>query len=122
MASSKTYCGVCDRVDGRVVLATCKDCEGCAAHCECKGEGISSKELAKQYKERARAERAAGGKISIDRGLPSLSVTLSDGAEYYWQEHQAEHNLDEAKKDMKENGLEGKISLEDYILAQAQNW
>ena len=25
-------------------------------------------------------------------------------------------------KDMKENGLDGLISVEDYLLAQAQNW
>lgn len=83
---------------------------------------MTSKQLAEQFKKRARDERSAGGKISIDRGLPSISIKLPDGAEYYWQEHQAEANLDEVKKDMKENGLDGLISVEDYLLAQAQNW
>lgn len=83
---------------------------------------MTAKQLAKQLKFRAQEEREAGGRIEINHGLPFVSIKLSDGTEYYWQESQADENLDEAKKDMKECGLEGKISLEDYLLAQAQNW
>lgn len=69
--------------------------------------------MVKDYVKRADAERDAGGGIDIDPVLPSISVTLSDGTDYYFQEHEARKLL----KDVPSN-----ISPEDYILAQAQNW
>lgn len=84
--------------------------------------GISSKELAKQYKARARAEREAGGKISIDYGLPQVAIVLSDETEHYFEGHGADQLINEARKDMSENRLTGLLSLDDLILAQAQNW
>ena len=47
---------------------------------------MSNEELAAQYKEQADDERAAGGSIVIDTMLPSISITMSSGEEYYYQE------------------------------------
>jgi len=69
--------------------------------------------LVKQYKDRAKAERKAGGYCKINNRLPSVAVKLSDGSEYFFQEWEAEDLLDEVPPNIDE---------EDYILAQAQNW
>ncbi len=75
-------------------------------------EKISSR-LIKQYKDRAKAERKAGGFCKVDERLPSVDVKMSDGSTYYFQEWEAEDLLDEVPPN---------IDAEDYILAQAQNW
>lgn len=69
--------------------------------------------LAKQYEMRADAERKAGGVIEIDTTLPSISIKLSSGSEYHFQEWEADELLDK---------VPGGIEPADYILAQAQNW
>jgi hypothetical protein len=75
--------------------------------------------LAKQYRERAQAERDAGGSCTIDRGLPSISIKMSSGEEFYYQEHEADRIIEEAKKDVR--GMHNKVSIEDYLLAVYQN-
>ena len=72
-----------------------------------------SPKLLKQFEERAEAERNAGAEIDIDTGLPSISITMSDGSDYFFQEHEAQAILDEVPDN---------IHPEDYILAIAQSW
>ena len=74
---------------------------------------VLSNKLLKQYRKRAKDERDGGGSIEIDMVLPSIAITMSDGEEYYFQEHEA----DELLATVPEN-----ISAEDFILASAQNW
>ena len=74
--------------------------------------------LAQDYVARANAERAGGGSIKIDERFPTVAIVLSDGSEYYFQDWQADDLLAEhapAAADLD-------ISLDDYILAMAQNW
>lgn len=80
-------------------------------------EGMSKKQLAKQFEKRAEAERKGGGKVEINKTADSISVVLSDGSEYFFQGHEADELLAQAEKD-----FDGEISDEDYILAVAQNW
>lgn len=72
-----------------------------------------SEELLKDYQERAAAEREAGGSIEVNHRLPYVGLTLSDGAEYYFQGEAAEKLLAEVPEN---------IDDEDFILAVAQNW
>lgn len=46
---------------------------------------------------------------------------MSNGEEFYYQEHQTDQVLDEAKKDIRESGMEGLVSVQDYLLAVYQN-
>lgn len=69
--------------------------------------------MVEDYERRAQAERDAGGRIDIDHGLPTVAVTMSDGSEYFFQEHEASELLDEVPEN---------IAEEDYILALAQGW
>lgn len=69
--------------------------------------------LARQYEMRAEAEREAGGECEVEPRLPAISIRMSDGAEYFFQEHEAEEML--AK-------VPDNLHPEDYFLAQAQNW
>lgn len=69
--------------------------------------------LAKQYGKRAEAERDAGGSIEIDTMLPSISIKLSDGTDYFFQEWEADELL---------NKIPGNVDKEDFLLAMAQNW
>lgn len=70
------------------------------------------KKMVKDYENRAKEERKAGGKIEINYKLPYVAIEMSDGSEYFFQEHEASELLD----DVPEN-----IDPEDFILAQAQN-
>lgn len=65
------------------------------------------------FEQRAQSEREGGATIDIDFGLPTIAIKMSDGSEYFFQEHEASDLLD----DVPEN-----ISAEDYILAVAHNW
>lgn len=69
--------------------------------------------LVKQYEERAENERRGGGMIDIDYRIPTVAVELSDGSEYFFQEHEAQNLIDEVPEN---------ISTEDFILASAQSW
>ncbi len=69
--------------------------------------------LADQLEQRAEAEREGGGTIEIDPVLPSVSIRMSSGEEYFFQEWEA----DELLAKVPEN-----IDPSDYLLAIAQNW
>ena len=70
-------------------------------------------DLLAQYEDRAEKERAGGGSIEIDDMLSTIAITMSDGGEYFFQEHEAADLLSE---------VPGNIHPEDFILAIAQNW
>jgi len=70
-------------------------------------------QLVRQYEERAAAERESGGSVEIETTLPSISVRLSDGSEYFFQEWEADEILEK---------IPTNIDPEDFILATAQNW
>ena len=82
-----------------------------------KTRGASSKAIAQDYRKRASSEREAGGSCEIDNSLPSVSIKLSDGSEFYFQEWRADKFLTEAKTTMRDTGLEGLLPIEDFILA-----
>jgi hypothetical protein len=67
-----------------------------------------------QYEARANAERRAGAIFEYNTMLPSISITMSNGDEYYYQEWQVEELLE--YWNIPEN-----ISVEDYLLAVLQN-
>ncbi len=69
--------------------------------------------LADQLEDRANAEREAGGSIEIDPVLPSVSIIMSSGEEYHFQEWEADELLAKVPENIDPN---------DYLLAVAQNW
>ena len=69
--------------------------------------------MVQDYETRAECEREAGGSVEIDNVLPTVAVTMSDGAEYFFQEYEASQLLD---------SVPDNISPEDFILAIAQGW
>lgn len=83
--------------------------------------GVSAADLADDYRRRAKSERDAGGSIEIDMELPMVSIRRSDGAEYFREDWQADELLDEAKRTILVD-FDGRISLDDYLLAAAQSW
>jgi hypothetical protein len=74
---------------------------------------MTNKQFAADIKRRAQAERKAGGSIKIDRRLPWVAIVLSDGSEYFFQEHEASELLD---------GIPDFVNEEDFLLAMAQGW
>lgn len=66
-----------------------------------------------QFEERAENEIKAGGSIEINYRIPYISIKLSDGNEYFFQDFEAQELLDE---------VPDVISSEDYILAIAQTF
>ena len=66
-----------------------------------------------QIQEIARAERLAGGSVTINKVLPTVAVVTSSGDEYFFQEHKAEILL---------GGVPEGLSAEDYILYSSTNW
>lgn len=71
------------------------------------------KSIRQDIARRAEAERNAGGSIKICPILPTVSIELSDGTEYFCQEEDATRLLSEVPPN---------VSAEDYILASAQSW
>lgn len=69
--------------------------------------------LAKQYKQRAESERQAGGHITINKYMPYISITLSGGESYFFEDHEADDLL---------ASVPDWINTEDYLLASAQEW
>jgi hypothetical protein len=74
-------------------------------------------DISRDYKARAAAERAAGGSIEINRYGDYIAITMSDGAEYFFQGEEAQDLRTEF-----EQFPELSVPLEDYLLAQAQNY
>lgn len=69
--------------------------------------------LVRQYQQRAENERKSGGYIEINYDIPTIGIRLSDGSEYFFQEHEAEELL----KEVPEN-----ISAEDFLLSSSGDW
>jgi len=69
--------------------------------------------MVKDYEYRASCEVDAGGSIEIDTGLPTVAITMSNGDEYFFQEHEASELLD---------SVPDNINAEDFLLAIAQGW
>jgi len=74
-------------------------------------------EISRDYRNRAAAERAVGATIETNRGHDYISIVRSDGEEYFFQGHEAD-----ALREEFEQFPELSVSLEDYLLAMAQNW
>lgn len=70
-------------------------------------------QIAKQIKNIADAERKGGGTVEINSRLPSVSVTNSNGDEYFFQGDEAEDLLDEVPHN---------VNPEDYILYVSTGW
>lgn len=70
-------------------------------------------EIDKDYEKRAKNERKAGGKIEINYDLPYIAIEMSDGSEYFFQEHEADDLL---------NKIPDNIEDKNFILAIAQEW
>lgn len=69
--------------------------------------------IRQQFEDRAAAERNAGGRIEINPTADYVSITMSDGGEYFFQDHEADLLL---------VTVPDWICAEDYLLATAQNW
>lgn len=78
---------------------------------------MTPEEISKDYEERAKAEREAGGSVEVNERFPYIGLTMSDGSEYFMQGEEAEKLIDEYWK-FDWIGC----SLEDYLLAIAQSW
>jgi hypothetical protein len=107
-----TYCGQMSEVS----YVTSRRCP----HCN-EGDYLeplsNSARVSYDYKMRAKAERAAGGKVEVNESLPYVSITMSDGSEYFFQGEEASELIEEYEKI---DWLS--CSIEDYLLAIAQNW
>jgi hypothetical protein len=69
------------------------------------------------YKNRAEAERQAGGYVKVNLSLPYVAVTCSNGDEYFFQGEEASALIEEA-----ENAFDGGLAITDYIMAVSQSW
>jgi len=78
---------------------------------------MTPEEINKDYEERAKAEREAGGKVEVNERFPYIGLTLSDGSEYFFQGEEAENLIDEYWSN---TWIE--CSIEDWLLAYAQGW
>ena len=56
---------------------------------------MTNKQMREQIEGCVQAERAAGGTIEINTGLPYVAITLSNGDEYFFQGEEADELLDE---------------------------
>lgn len=74
---------------------------------------LTHEQMQAQYRARYDAEVQAGGRIQINRGLPEVAITMSDGSEYYFQDWQADDLLATVPE---------WCSAEVFLLASAQNW
>ena len=79
---------------------------------------MTNKQMQKQINNTADAARKAGQTISIDWGLPYVSIVCSESDEYFFQGEEASNLLAEAV----EAGNKFYVSSEDYLLHIAQGW
>lgn len=73
-------------------------------------ENVISKEQVKSLEKIAASELENGSTIEVDKTIPYISVSLSNGKNYSFREYEAIELLDEVPDN---------ISPEDYILAMA---
>jgi len=78
---------------------------------------MTYEDISRDYTERAAAEREGGATIEINRAHDYIAITMSDGSEYFFQGEEAQDLRTEFEQFP---GLS--VSLEDYLLAQAQNY
>lgn len=69
--------------------------------------------LMQQFEQRAAAERRSGGHVRINHRIPTVSIVLSTGDDWFFQESEASALLDEVPDNLSEG---------DYLLATAQGW
>lgn len=69
--------------------------------------------LVEQYERRAAAEREDGGSCCVNERLPTVTVKLANGEEYFFQGDEAQRLIDEVPDNMR---------AADFILASAQSW
>ena len=93
-------------------------CSGCFAGRNYLTPLSKKAEISFDYLVRANAEAKAGGKCEVNRSLPYVAITCSDGSEYYMQGEEAENAIKEYED--AESWL--MCSIEDYFLAISQNW
>ncbi len=74
---------------------------------------MTNEQYAQDLQIRHDAEVAAGGSIDIEHGLPSVAITMSDGSEYFFQEHEASELLE---------SVPDYVNEEVFLLAMAQGW
>ena len=74
---------------------------------------MTTPELIEQYEQRAEAAEEEGTRVEIDTSLPYIFVGFSDGAEYNFQEREAQELLDR---------VPDWIDAKTYILAISQEW
>ena len=74
---------------------------------------MTRKEFKEQVEYYAACERKAGGRVEINYLLPYVAIDMSDGSEYFFQEHEAVELLENIPDDIED---------EDFLLWQAQSW
>jgi hypothetical protein len=79
---------------------------------------MTKEEMKRMIEGTAQASRDAGATIEINQTLPYVAIKQSDGAEYFFQEHEASELLDEHES----IASLFDVSLEDSILHDAQGW
>ena len=85
-----------------------------------KPTGPSWKQIAEDYKRRAKAAKAAGGRVKRTPDGSILVVPTEGSDEYFFQDWEADKLIEETK--LREKEVLEYISLEDLLLAQSQNW
>lgn len=73
--------------------------------------------IAADYTERANAARKAGAVCEINTAMETLLIRDSNGEDMFRQGQSAQDLIDEANTTIHECGMDGLISLEDYLLA-----
>ena len=107
-----TYCGQVSEVSA-VHSARCPHCRQGSYLVPL----LKSAEISYDYKLRAKAERVAGATCDVDDKISFIGLTRSDGFEYCMQGEVAEAMIKEYEE------LDWlSCSLEEYLLATAQNW
>jgi hypothetical protein len=74
---------------------------------------IENENIVKDIEETGEYHRKNGCKIEINRGLPYIAISLSNDAEYFFQNEEAQSLLDEIPENVNE---------EDYIIWISQGW
>jgi hypothetical protein len=70
------------------------------------------------YKRRAHEERKAGGECEVNNSMSCVSITMSDGSEYFFQGEEAENLI----KEYEDIEWLWACDIEDYFLSIAQGW
>ena len=79
---------------------------------------MTNEQMRQQIEQSASAELAAGAQIDIDRRYGWVSLTLSDGSEYFFQDSEGYDLIDEHDK----SADKFDVTCEQSILHSAQGW